>query len=106
MSEQLLWMAGDVRRDNKMAVRSWLTSIDDQLRRIYAAITCRRATDVAHDHAAQDCGGKVLAGRFWREITGRKKNDGRRWREAKWRERGEKGATKRGGMQNRFRLSK
>ena len=94
MSEQLLWMAGDVRRDNKMAVRSWLTSIDDQLRRIYAAITCRRATDVAHDHAAQDCGGKVLAGRFWRE--------------EKWRETvaGENGGRQNGGRGGKRGLRK
>ena len=34
-------------------VRSWLTSIDEKLRAIYAAITCRRASDVAHHPAPQ-----------------------------------------------------
>ena len=33
-------------------VRSWLKSIDEKLRSIYAAITCRRASDVAYHPAA------------------------------------------------------
>lgn len=34
-------------------VRTWLTSIDEKLRAIYAAITCSRASDVADHHAPQ-----------------------------------------------------